>query len=71
MAEVLVPKETLAALETQRVVISGGEPLLHPEINEILGYYHDLVDDVVVITNGYGLDSEEVGPARARPEFRE
>ncbi len=58
--EILLQAENLRALGTQRVVLSGGEPRLHPQLVEILGHYHELVDYVIVITNGYGLDTREV-----------
>ena len=54
--EVLIPEETLKMLGTRRVVLSGGEPRLHPDLDYILGHYGGLVDQVVVISNGYGLD---------------
>ena len=56
MEKILLPAKTLEALGTRRVVISGGEPMLHPKIADILGYYKKLVGQVVIITNGYGLD---------------
>ena len=54
--EVLIPEDTLRALGTRRVVLSGGEPRLHPRLDRILEYYGGLVDQVVIISNGYGLD---------------
>ena len=59
--KVLIPADTLEMIGTRRVVISGGEPRLHPNISDILGHYGTLVDEVVVITNGYGLDAEAAG----------
>jgi molybdenum cofactor biosynthesis enzyme MoaA len=58
--EILMPPSTLASLGTQRIVISGGEPRLHPDLGKILSYYGGLVQDVVLITNGFGLDSKAV-----------
>ena len=60
MEKILLPAETLEALGTRRVVISGGEPRLHPRIADILGHYKKLVGQVVIITNGYGLDRRTV-----------
>lgn len=54
-SRILIPAETLETLGTERIVISGGEPTLHPEIERIIQYYGALVEQVVVITNGYGL----------------
>ena len=61
LEKVLILPDTLEMIGTRRVVLSGGEPRLHPRLPEILGYYGSLVDEVVVITNGYGLDAEAVG----------
>lgn len=61
LKKVLIPASTLEMIGTRRVVISGGEPRLHPNISEILEYYGGLVDELVVITNGYGLDVEAAG----------
>lgn len=58
---VLIPSGTLEMIGTKRVVISGGEPRLHPRISEILKHYRGLVDEVMVITNGYGLDMKNAG----------
>jgi pyruvate-formate lyase-activating enzyme len=60
LKSLLLPAENVRSLGTKRVVLSGGEPRLHPDIEKILSYYSELVDDVVVITNGYGLDGAEV-----------
>src|SRR2546426_530833 len=59
--EIVIPEDTLRSLGTQRIVLSGGEPRLNPHLNRALNHYHQLVDQVVVITNGYGLDTTEVG----------
>ena len=60
LSDLLIPKETLHSLGTERVVLSGGEPRLHPELPRILRYYRDLVSQVIVITNGFGLNAMEV-----------
>jgi hypothetical protein len=56
----LIPEETVRSLGTQRIVLSGGEPRLNPHLKHALSHYRQLVDQVVVITNGYGLDNLEV-----------
>ena len=56
LEKVFIPADTLKILGTERIVISGGEPTLHPQIMEIIRYYAELVDHVIIITNGYGLD---------------
>lgn len=60
LQDVLLPKDTLDALGTKRVVLSGGEPRLSPDLEEILRYYSQFVDEVIIISNGYGLDRAEV-----------
>lgn len=53
--------DRLAALGTAVVTISGGEPLLHPEIDRIVAHIHDCGMVSTLITNGYLL-----GPDRIR-----
>lgn len=60
LQEILLPEEVLKALGTQRLVLSGGEPLLNPQISEILAYYSKLVDELIIITNGYNLNRSGV-----------
>ena len=60
-AAVMIPESTLRLLGTRRLVISGGEPTLHPRLGEIIAHYAALVDEVVVITNGYALSREGGG----------
>lgn len=56
----LLPSFTIQALGIQRVVLSGGEPRLHPRLGEIIEYYRNKVDDVIMITNGYGISLREI-----------
>ena len=66
-AAAMIPERTLRLLGTRRLVISGGEPTLHPRLAEIISHYAALVDEVVVITNGYALSrrgEEEEGVGR-------
>jgi cyclic pyranopterin phosphate synthase len=53
-----VPAKTLAALGVEKVVFSGGEPALHPALNDILGHYAAHVAERVVITNGLLMDRD-------------
>lgn len=53
--------DRLADLGTAIVTISGGEPLLHPDIDRILAHIHDRGMVSTLITNGYLL-----GPDRIR-----
>src|SRR5437764_5832576 len=50
----------LAKLGTTIIVISGGEPLLHPELDEIIARirYHGMIAGM--ITNGYLLNQERI-----------
>ncbi len=57
LEEVMVPHESLRALGTRRVVLSGGEPLLFPDLAQVLAYYSAVVPERVVISNGLLLDS--------------
>jgi Radical SAM superfamily/4Fe-4S single cluster domain len=52
--------DLLAQLGTQIITISGGEPLLHPDLDEILRAIrsHDVI--ATIITNGYLLTPERI-----------
>jgi len=52
--------DLLAKLGTGIITISGGEPLLHPELDEILRAIrsHDMI--ATIITNGYLLTQERI-----------
>lgn len=60
LQEILLSAETIKALGTERIVLSGGEPHLHPKLPQILSHYRGLVNSLVVMSNGYGLDSKEI-----------
>jgi len=62
-----VPTETmfqrvdkLAALGTAVITISGGEPLLHPELDEIIARIRKRGMIAGMITNGYLLVAERI-----------
>jgi MoaA/NifB/PqqE/SkfB family radical SAM enzyme len=62
-----VPLETmlervnlLAGLKTAVVTISGGEPLLHPELDAIIRQIHGCGMIATLITNGYKLGPERI-----------
>lgn len=59
-AATMIPERTLRLLGARRLVISGGEPTMHPGLGEIISHYASLVDEVVVITNGYTLSRKGV-----------
>ncbi len=62
-----VPLETmqrridhLARLRTSIVTLSGGEPLLHPELDEIIAYMRRYPIIAGMITNGYLLTADRI-----------
>ncbi len=59
-AEMLRRVEHLSRLGTAVVTISGGEPLLHPELTVIIGRIHDLGMVSTLITNGYLLTVKQI-----------
>src|SRR5689334_23906324 len=50
--------DKLAALGTTAIIISGGEPLMHPDIEKIIAHvrHHNML--ACMITNGYLLTQE-------------
>jgi molybdenum cofactor biosynthesis enzyme MoaA len=60
LESVLANREDLEAIGAERVVLSGGEPLLHPNISEIVQHYSSLVEDVILITNGWLAEIEKI-----------
>ncbi|MFB3915931.1 MAG: radical SAM protein [Terriglobales bacterium] len=52
--------DRLAALGTAVITISGGEPLLHPALDEIIGHIRQRGIIAGLITNGYLLTAERV-----------
>ena len=60
LEKLLVAPESLKQMGIERVVFSGGEPLLHPNFREIVEYYGKSVNEVIVITNGLLLNDERL-----------
>jgi MoaA/NifB/PqqE/SkfB family radical SAM enzyme len=60
LAEMLARVDRLSALGTTIITISGGEPLLHPELDEIIRRIrcHGII--ATLITNGYLLTAERI-----------
>lgn len=54
----------IAALKPGWVIVEGGEPLLRPDIFEILAHMRSQDLEVYLITNGMSLDGEKVGILR-------
>ena len=52
--------DCLARLGTNIVTLSGGEPLLHPELDEIIAHMRTHPIIVGMITNGYLLTAERI-----------
>jgi MoaA/NifB/PqqE/SkfB family radical SAM enzyme len=60
LAEMLRRVELLAKLGTSIITISGGEPLLHPDLDEILRAIRRHGAIATIITNGYLLTPERI-----------
>ena len=58
--EMLRRIDQLAALGTSIVTISGGEPLLHPELDLIIARIHRHKMIATLITNGYLLNAKRI-----------
>jgi MoaA/NifB/PqqE/SkfB family radical SAM enzyme len=58
--EMLRRIDLLARLGTQIITISGGEPLLHPELDEIIRAIRSHGVIATIITNGYLLTPERI-----------
>jgi MoaA/NifB/PqqE/SkfB family radical SAM enzyme len=65
LGEMIARIDRLAELGTAVVTISGGEPLLHPELDAILRHIHrrDMVS--TLITNGYKLTPKRIASLNA------
>src|SRR5271168_5583334 len=59
-AEMLRRVEILAGLGTGIITISGGEPLLHPDLDEIIRAIRSRGAIATIITNGYLLTPERI-----------
>ncbi len=60
VAEMLRRVDMLAALGTAIITISGGEPLLHPDLDEIIRRIRRVGSTATIITNGYLLTPERI-----------
>jgi MoaA/NifB/PqqE/SkfB family radical SAM enzyme len=59
-ADVLRRIDHLAALGTGIITLSGGEPLLHPDLDEIVGHIRRRGAIATLITNGYLLTGDRI-----------
>lgn len=57
-AELLARVEHLARLGTASITFTGGEPLLHPDLDKIIRFARDKGMIVTMITNGFKLSRE-------------
>ncbi len=60
LAEMQRRIDELARLGTSFIVISGGEPLLHPELDDIIRHIRRKCLIAALITNGYLLTAERI-----------
>jgi MoaA/NifB/PqqE/SkfB family radical SAM enzyme len=60
LVEVLRWLDKLSALRTEVVTLSGGEPMLHPDIDDIIRGIRERKMIAGVITNGYFLQPERI-----------
>ena len=60
LEKLIVAPESLKQMGIERVVFSGGEPILHPNFKEIVEYYGKSVKEVIVITNGLLLNDKRL-----------
>jgi len=60
LAEVLAWLDKLAELETEIVTVSGGEPMLHPDIDAIVAGIRERGMIAGLITNGYFLQPARI-----------
>lgn len=58
---ILIPQMTLKSLGTERIVFSGGEPLIRNDLERIISYYSKFdVKSIVTITNGLLLNPQRL-----------
>jgi len=60
LAEMLRRVDLLAALGTTIMTISGGEPMLHPDLDAIIRHIRSRGAIATLITNGYFLTAERI-----------
>jgi len=59
---IYLPEATMKSLETNRIVFSGGEPLLHKNLFEIIDYYKKKmkIKEIILISNGLLLNERKL-----------
>lgn len=58
--DLLIPLESLRALNIDRIVLSGGEPTLSKYIQEVVKYYNQLELPIRIISNGILLNQNKI-----------
>lgn len=58
--DLLIPPESLRALNIDRIVLSGGEPTLSKYIQEVVKYYNQLELPIRIISNGILLNQNKI-----------
>lgn len=58
--DLLIPPESLRALNIDRIVLSGGEPTLSKHIQEVVKYYNQLELPIRIISNGILLNQNKI-----------
>jgi MoaA/NifB/PqqE/SkfB family radical SAM enzyme len=61
LAEMKKRLDILADMGTSIITISGGEPLMHPELEEVIRHIRDRGMIAGMITNGFLLSKERIG----------
>ncbi|MCK4662605.1 MAG: radical SAM protein [Bacteroidales bacterium] len=57
---IYISKDTLRHLKTQRIIFSGGEPLLRKDLEQIISYYRNKVQSIIILTNGFLLTEKRL-----------
>ncbi len=64
-AELLQRIDHLAALGTTTITLTGGEPLLHPDIENVIRHIRTRGVMAILVTNGYFLNAEKINRLNA------
>ena len=62
--------DILAGMGTSIITISGGEPLLHPELDEVIRHIRRRGMVAGLITNGFFLNKERIERLKYNPALR-
>jgi cyclic pyranopterin phosphate synthase len=60
-SDLSIPYETLSALGIKRLVFSGGEPIIYPDLMNLVSYYSKFnLSSIIVLTNGLALSKSKL-----------